>query len=89
MAFPPQLRRAELYCDFRALALPAAFADDNDPRRITPESARRPDLANITPCGTMKMMKALCQVGNGENYPSLPPKKLHRKERSSGVYGWA
>jgi hypothetical protein len=35
----------------------------------------------------MKIMKALCQVGNGENYPSLPPKKLQRKDRRLAVYG--
>jgi hypothetical protein len=88
MAFPSQLRRAELYCDLRALAPPTAFADDGDPI-----NARVRDAARTSPTSrhakTMRSMKALCQVGNGENYPSLPPKKLQRKDRSSAVYGSA
>ena len=48
-------------------------------RGSTPEARRGPNLVNATPCQTMKMMKARGQVGNGENYPSLPPKNCRAR----------
>ena len=78
MTFPSQLRRAKSYCDLRALAPPTAPADDYNPTRINARGATRPEPRQRHAMSNHENDESAVPIGNGENYPSLPPKNCRQ-----------